>query len=651
MELMAPRSKKATWSNDDAIRLTEQVDAERSAVLQRPSGTSAVEMPRSGLGQPTGDNDEEESEGASPSGSEDEPAVKEQVLVDDTVSHLDYLWSRQTGKASFSDDEDEENGVTAAEEEDKEQANEGESSENEDEEAEKSSVLIAGEKAEVSDTGRLFLRNLAYAATDDELRELLEPYGELEDVHIVKDRATGQSKGFAHVQFKDPQDAVKTQTELDGSIFQGRLLHILAGRPAPASDATADAQGAKSFKEERAQAKKGSAGKATNAWNSLFVRADTVAEAIAAHFGIPKSALLDKESPDVAVRMALGEAQVFAATKEALMGAGVSVEALESAAAASGAKGAAGSIQRSDRTILVKNLPWSSDEAELSSLFAEAAGNPSSRFVLPPTKALAVVEFDDAADAKRAFRRLAYKNYQHAPLYLEWAPKNIFSGKRKPKEKKIKEESTVPAATTLEHPESKSTAAATARISADSNDFSGSATIYVKNLAWATQESGLRTHFEDVKTLDGQKPQLRSVRIAKKRGPDGKPLSAGYGFVECESEAGAKALIDALQGSVLEGHKLILQVAQSKQLGAVAKPQEHKGLGTKMVVRNVAFEATRKDIMALFTAFGDVKSCRLPRKFDGMHRYGFVWVSVGGGSALSWRLGPCTLPACLVRMH
>ena len=39
----------------------------------------------------------------------------------------------------------------------------------------------------------------------------------------------------------------------------------------------------------------------------------------------------------------------------------------------------------------------------------------------------------------------------------------------------------------------------------------------------------------------------------------------------------------------------------------------------------MAFEATRKDILGLFTPFGHVKSCRLPRKFDGSHR-GFAFV-------------------------
>ena len=43
------------------------------------------------------------------------------------------------------------------------------------------------------------------------------------------------------------------------------------------------------------------------------------------------------------------------------------------------------------------------------------------------------------------------------------------------------------------------------------------------------------------------------------------------------------------------------------------------------MVRNLAFEATRQDVLNLFAALGEVKSCRLPRKFDGSHR-GFAFV-------------------------
>lgn len=76
------------------------------------------------------------------------------------------------------------------------------------------------------------------------------------------------------------------------------------------------------------------------------------------------------------------------------------------------------------------------------------------------------------------------------------------------------------------------------------------------------------------------------------------------------------------QGSMLDKHKLALQLSTRKISSAVrsknqATPDKQS---TKLVVRNVAFEATRKDIMSLFSPFGHMKSCRLPRKFDGTPR-------------------------------
>jgi multiple RNA-binding domain-containing protein 1 len=49
------------------------------------------------------------------------------------------------------------------------------------------------------------------------------------------------------------------------------------------------------------------------------------------------------------------------------------------------------------------------------------------RLVLPPTRTLALVEFLEPADARAAFRKLAYKRFQHVPLYLEWAPADVFT--------------------------------------------------------------------------------------------------------------------------------------------------------------------------------------------------------------------------------
>ena len=74
---------------------------------------------------------------------------------------------------------------------------------------------------------------------------------------------------------------------------------------------------------------------------------------------------------------------------------------------------------------------------------------------------------------------------------------------------------------------------------------------------------------------------------------------------------------------MLEKHKLALQLSMRKASSAV-KAKADKGKpdkqSTKLVVRNVAFEATRKEVMSLFSPFGHMKSCRLPQKFDGTPR-------------------------------
>jgi len=81
-----------------------------------------------------------------------------------------------------------------------------------------------------------------------------------------------------------------------------------------------------------------------------------------------------------------------------------------------------------------------------------------------------------------------------------------------------------------------------------------------------------------------------------------------------------------VQGSMLGGHKLNLQLSMKKDIGATTaakkagKDKDKNAQATKVVVRNVAFEATSKEIRALFQPFGQIKSVRLPRKFDNSHR-------------------------------
>ncbi|KAG1656825.1 hypothetical protein FOA52_008459 [Chlamydomonas sp. UWO 241] len=460
---------------------------------------------------------------------------------------------------------------------------------------------------------------------------------------------TKRPKGVAYILFAIPSDAVKAAEQLDMTIFQGRLLHILPAKAAP-TRVPRDGDGAfgnpDGFKSEKDAARKADAGN-RSAWSTLFMRADTVAEAVAAHYGVAKSELLDRTASDLPVRMALGEAQVVAQTKGALSDAGVDIAKLEAAAAVSGkaAQTAGAAVARSATTLLVKNLPYSADEGELEELFGRHG--PVVRLVLPPTKTLALVEFGEPSDARSAFKAIAYKKYQHVPLYLEWAPKDIFSTPPPDKPKasaasskkaaaalaKASAASKQPDAKAKEDPKAggaRGGAAAAADDGGDDGDGATVASIYVKNLAWGTADAGLRKHFDRAVSAAGG--TLRSAKVAKKAGPDGAPLSMGFGFVEVDTEDIAKAVIKALQGSMLDKHKLSLQLSRAKAPASAGKDGSSKKRGaagddgsTKVVVRNVAFEATRKDIAALFSPFGHLKSCRLPKKFDGSHRgFGFV---------------------------
>ncbi|KAK2417801.1 RNA-binding (RRM/RBD/RNP motifs) family protein [Trifolium repens] len=79
-----------------------------------------------------------------------------------------------------------------------------------------------------------------------------------------------------------------------------------------------------------------------------------------------------------------------------------------------------------------------------------------------------------------------------------------------------------------------------------------------------------------------------------------------------------------LHGTVLDSHALILQFRLVKN---DAKVQKRVGKGkslTKLLVKNVAFEATKKDLRQLFSPFGQIKSLKLPMKFRKHSGFAFV---------------------------
>jgi RNA recognition motif-containing protein len=71
----------------------------------------------------------------------------------------------------------------------------------------------------------IYVGNLPFTATEDEVRDLFSPYGEVESVRLMTDRETGRPRGFGFVSMPDP-DAAAAIKALDGKDFGGRNLRI-----------------------------------------------------------------------------------------------------------------------------------------------------------------------------------------------------------------------------------------------------------------------------------------------------------------------------------------------------------------------------------------------------------------------------------------
>jgi cold-inducible RNA-binding protein len=80
----------------------------------------------------------------------------------------------------------------------------------------------------------IFVGNLPFSATEDALRDLFSPMGELQQVRIMTDRDTGKSRGFAFVEMTQDEDAAKAIAALNGKDFDGRALTVNEARPKPA---------------------------------------------------------------------------------------------------------------------------------------------------------------------------------------------------------------------------------------------------------------------------------------------------------------------------------------------------------------------------------------------------------------------------------
>jgi cold-inducible RNA-binding protein len=80
----------------------------------------------------------------------------------------------------------------------------------------------------------IFVGNLNYQTTQDDLFAAFSAYGNVEKVNIITDRESGQPRGFAFVEMSDQQEAQNAIAQLNGKQLNGRALNVNEARPKPA---------------------------------------------------------------------------------------------------------------------------------------------------------------------------------------------------------------------------------------------------------------------------------------------------------------------------------------------------------------------------------------------------------------------------------
>ena len=78
---------------------------------------------------------------------------------------------------------------------------------------------------------KLYVGNLSYNITEDEIKDVFAPFGEVQSVKIITDAATNRSKGFGFVEMTNDEDADKAIASLNGTTVMDRALNVSEARP------------------------------------------------------------------------------------------------------------------------------------------------------------------------------------------------------------------------------------------------------------------------------------------------------------------------------------------------------------------------------------------------------------------------------------
>ncbi|KAG6015308.1 hypothetical protein E4U54_003728 [Claviceps lovelessii] len=454
----------------------------------------------------------------------------------------------------------------------------------------------------ISRTSRLFVRNLSYSTTEDDLQEAFSRFGAVQEVHLPL-TASGSTKGFALVHFVDPSDAVKAFQALDGTTFQGRIIHIIPANPKREQGLDEFGISKLPLKKQNMIRKKAEAASNSFNWNSLYMNQDAVNESVANRLGVSKSELLDPTSTDAAIKQAIAETSVIQETKAYFAANGVDLNAFKSA-------------RRGDDIILVKNFPFGTTMEEIRKMFEEHGQ--VLKVLMPPTGTIAIVQFGQSNQAKAAFSKLAYRRIKDSVLFLEKGPKDLFRGT-------ISTQATQAGRTAAQHVSGVQKFSVSELLSSgDKAEEVETTSLFIRNLNFSTTTGRVAEAFG---ALDG----FVSARVKTKTDPKkpGQTLSMGFGFVEFRTKEQAHAALKVMDGYVLDGHTLGVKASHRGHDAAEERRREDRAKKaaaqrTKIVIKNLPFQATKKDVRSLLRTYGQLISVRVPQKADSTSR-GFAF--------------------------
>ncbi|KAG6008751.1 hypothetical protein E4U21_003948 [Claviceps maximensis] len=454
----------------------------------------------------------------------------------------------------------------------------------------------------ISRTSRLFVRNLSYSTTEDDLREAFNRFGDLQEVHLPL-TVSGSTKGFALVQFVDPSDAVTAFQALDGTTFQGRIIHIIPANPKPEQGLDEFGISKLPLKKQNMIRKKAEAASNSFNWNSLYMNQNAVNESVAKRLGVSKSELLDPTSSDAAIKQAIAETSVIQETKAYFAANGVDLNAFKS-------------TKRGDNIILVKNFPHGTTMEEIRKMFEEYGQ--VLKVLMPPTGTIAIVQFAQSNQAKVAFGKLAYRRIKDSVLFLEKGPKDLLredvsstaTGRVVDRQQQVNGVQKFSVSDLLS--------------SGDKAEEVDTTSLFIRNLNFTTTTGRVAEAF---RALDG----FVSARVKTKTDPKkpGQTLSMGFGFVEFQTKEQAHAALKVMDGYVLDGHALGVKASHRGHDAAEERRREDRtkkaaAQRTKIVIKNLPFQATKKDVRSLLGTYGQLRSVRVPQKADFTSR-GFAF--------------------------